>query len=46
MALNGVDLLNAVEQMRSLPKAEIVRRCGYVSTSGRGQERLNYTAFF
>ncbi|NDC35887.1 MAG: AbrB family transcriptional regulator [Synechococcaceae bacterium WB9_2_112] len=46
MALNGVDLLNAVEQWRTLPKAEIVRRCGYVSTSEGGQERLNYTAFF
>jgi hypothetical protein len=46
MALNGVDLLNAVEQLRSLPKAEIVRRCGYVSSGGGGQERLNYTAFF
>jgi hypothetical protein len=46
MALNGVDLLNAVEQWRSLPKAEIVRRCGYVSAREGGQERLNYTAFF
>jgi len=46
MALIGVDLLQAVDQFRSLPRAEIVRRCGYVSGSGNGPERLNYTAFF
>ena len=46
MALIGVDLLQAVDQFKSLPRAEFVRRCGYVSGSGNGHERLNYTAFF
>ena len=46
MPLNGADLLTAVQTMRTLPRAEIVRRCGYVSVSDSGHERLNYTAFF
>ena len=46
MALVGADLLQAVDQFKALPRGEIVRRCGYVSASGNGHERLNYTAFF
>ena len=46
MPLSGADLLAAVQTMRTLPRAEIVRRCGYVSVSDSGHERLNYTAFF
>ncbi len=44
--LQGEDLLAGVEQWRSLPRAEIVRRCGYVSVNETGAERLNYTAFY
>jgi len=46
MPLMGAELLQAVDQLKALPKAEIVRRCGYVSASGNGDGRLNYTAFF
>ena len=44
--LQGAELLAAVEQWRSLPRPEIVRRCGYLSLNQAGQERLNYTAFY
>ena len=44
--LKGAELLAAVEQWRSLPRAEIVRRCGYVSVTEAGQQRCNYTAFY
>ena len=46
IVLQGAELLAAVEQWRSLPRHEIVRRCGYCSVSKAGQERLNYTAFY
>lgn len=46
MALSGEALLEAVDQARGLPRDEIVRRCGYVSVTDSGQERLNNTAFF
>lgn len=46
MALIGAELLEAVDAFRQLPRAEIVRRCGYVSSVDHGSERLNYTAFF
>ncbi len=44
--LQGAELLAVVEQWRSLPRPEIVRRCGYLSVNQAGQERLNYTAFY
>jgi hypothetical protein len=46
MALTGEALLMAVDQFKGLPRAEIVRRCGYVNVGESGQERLNNTAFF
>ena len=46
MALSGDALLEAVAEARGLPRDEIVRRCGYVSVTDSGQERLNNTAFF
>ena len=46
MALTGEALLTAVDQFKGLPRAEIVRRCGYVNVGESGQERLNNTAFF
>jgi len=46
MALTGEALLAAVDQFKGLPRAEIVRRCGYVTSGESGQERLNNTAFF
>jgi hypothetical protein len=46
MALTGAELLAAVDELKALPKAEIVRHCGYVTTTGTGAERLNYTAFY
>ena len=44
--LAGSELLNAVHRMDGLPKADIVRDCGYVSRLKDGVERLNYTAFY
>ncbi len=44
--LAGSELLNAVHRMDGLPKADIVRDCGYVSKLKDGVERLNYTAFY
>ena len=46
MGLSGSELLQAVEQCRGLSRPEIVRRCGYVSVTEAGQERLNNTAFY
>jgi len=46
MALSGAELLAAFERWQLLPRAELVRRCGFVSVTDGGQERLNYTAFY
>jgi hypothetical protein len=44
--LIGADLLAKVQEMGDAPKAEMVRACGYVSTSKAGRERLEYTDFY
>jgi hypothetical protein len=46
MMLNGPDLLAKVKELGTVPKSELVRSCGYVSSKKDGGERLNYTAFY
>lgn len=44
--LSGNELLERIKQLGGRPRAELVRDCGYVTTRGDGQERLNFTAFY
>ncbi len=44
--LKGSSLLTRVRELGSVPKADLVRACGYVGTTRDGSERLNYTAFY
>jgi hypothetical protein len=44
--LTGSELLATVEAMGRVPKSEMVRHCGYVTTKADGRERLHYTAFY
>lgn len=44
--LSGHELLERIKQLGDRPRAELVRDCGYVTTRGDGQERLNFTAFY
>ncbi|MBM5798703.1 MAG: AbrB family transcriptional regulator [Cyanobacteria bacterium K_Offshore_0m_m2_072] len=46
MALSGSELLAKVKELGDVPKSELVRECGYVSTKKDGAERLNFTAFY
>lgn len=44
--LIGAELLAKVQEMGEAPKGEMVRACGYLSTSKAGRERLEYTDFY
>jgi hypothetical protein len=44
--LIGSDLLNKVNELGDISKADLVRSCGYVSTKKNGEERLNFTSFY
>jgi hypothetical protein len=44
--LIGAELLAKVESMADATKGDLVRACGYVSTSKAGRERLEYTDFY
>ena len=44
--LTGADLLAKVKELGDVGKSEIVRSCGYVSTTRDGAERLNFTSFY
>ncbi len=44
--LIGAELVAKVLELGDTPKADIVRTCGYVSTTKKGSERLNYTDFY
>jgi AbrB-like transcriptional regulator len=44
--LTGPDLLAKIKELGTIPRSELVRRCGYVSTRKDGRERLNFTAFY
>ena len=44
--LTGTELLAKVKELGDVPKSELVRSAGYVSTKKDGSERLNFTAFY
>ncbi len=44
--LTGSELLAKVKELGDVPKSDLVRACGYVSTKKDGTERLNFTAFY
>jgi len=44
--LTGPELLAKVKQLGDVSKSDLVRGCGYVSVTGSGKERLNFTAFY
>ncbi|MFO0040182.1 MAG: AbrB family transcriptional regulator [Synechococcaceae cyanobacterium] len=44
--LRGGELLSKVRELGDVPKSELVRACGYVSTKKEGGERLQFTAFY
>ena len=46
LMLTGPDLLAKVRDLGDAGKSEIVRSCGYVSSTKDGKERLNFTAFY
>ena len=46
MALTGAELLAKVKVLGDVPKSDLVRAAGYVSTKKDGSERLNFTAFY
>ncbi|CAK6689043.1 hypothetical protein BBFGKLBO_00536 [Synechococcus sp. CBW1107] len=46
MALTGAELLAKVKALGDVPKSDLVRAAGYVSTKKDGSERLNFTAFY
>ena len=43
--LEGADLLAKTKQMANASRSDLVRECGY-STTSNGKERLNFTAFY
>ena len=44
--LVGSELLAKLKELGDVGKSDIVRACGYVSTTQDGGERLNFTAFY
>ena len=44
--LTKTELLNKVRELADAGKSDVVRACGYVSTTKDGRERLNFTAFY
>lgn len=44
--LTGAELLAKVKELGDIPKSDLVRATGYVSTKKDGNERLNFTAFY
>jgi hypothetical protein len=44
--LAGSELLAKVKELGDASKSDLVRSCGYVSSTKAGAERLNFTAFY
>ena len=44
--LTGSDLLAKVKELGDVSKSELVRACGYFSTSKNGKKRKNYNAYY
>lgn len=43
--LQGRELLGALEQLQGLPASRVLRVCGYVMRTGKGQQRRRPRAF-
>lgn len=43
--LQGTELLGALEQLQGVPASRVLRACGYVTRTGRGQRRRRPRAF-
>ena len=46
MMLKHTELLHKVRELADASKADVIRACGYVTTTKDGRERLNFTAFY
>ena len=46
MMLKHIELLDKVRELADASRREVVRACGYVTTTKDGRERLNFTAFY
>lgn len=44
--LQGKELLKQIRKLGDVPRSELIRECGYVTTNTDGHESLNYTAFY
>ena len=44
--LKHAELLHKVRQLADAGKTEVIRACGYVTTTKDGRERLNFAAFY
>ncbi len=44
--ITGKALLQKVKELSNLPRREIARRCGYVTSTKSGQTRVNLTDFY
>ncbi|MCY4055901.1 MAG: valine--tRNA ligase [Cyanobacteria bacterium MAG CAR4_bin_6] len=44
--LQHTELLNKVHELAGASKTEVIRACGYVTTTKSGRSRLNVTAFY
>ena len=46
MMLKHIELLDKVRELADASRTEVIRACGYVTTTKDGRERLNFTAFY
>jgi len=44
--LQHTELLNKVHELADASKTDLIRACGYVTTTKNGRERLNFIAFY
>lgn len=44
--LTGKELLQTIEELKDIPKADLVRKCGYAVYRNNGDEILNFTGFY
>ena len=44
--LTGKELLEKIKELGDVSKSDLVKACGYVSTTKDGSERLNFTDFY
>ena len=44
--LRGKELIEKVQELGDIAKADLVEACGYFGTNSKGEKRLNFTAFY